>query len=51
MGTACINGNCTDPCIGFDECGANAVCETVSHSATCKCPEGKIVFSVIAEQH
>ena len=40
MGTACINGNCTDPCIGFDECGANAVCETVSHSATCKCPNG-----------
>ena len=40
MGTACINGNCTDPCIGFDECGANAVCETVSHSATCKCPSG-----------
>ena len=44
MGTACINGNCTDPCIGFNECGANAICETVSHSATCKCPEGKIVF-------
>ena len=40
MGTACINGSCTDPCLGFDECGANAVCEAVSHAATCKCPAG-----------
>lgn len=40
LGTACINGNCTDPCVGFDECGSNAICETVSHTPTCKCPEG-----------
>lgn len=39
-GTACINSNCTDPCIGFDKCGANAVCTTVSHQATCQCPSG-----------
>ncbi len=39
MKTACIDGHCGDPCIGFDECGSNAICETVSHAPTCKCPE------------
>ena len=38
--TACVNHTCSDPCIGFSECGTNAVCEVVSHAPTCKCPSG-----------
>jgi hypothetical protein len=40
LATACLRGKCDDPCGQFDECGTNAVCQVVSHSATCRCPEG-----------
>ena len=30
----------TDPCRDFDECGANAICQAVSHAPTCSCPAG-----------
>ena len=30
----------TDPCKDFAECGANAVCQAVSHAPTCSCPAG-----------
>ena len=36
----CRDGQCSDPCEGFSECGTNAVCVAVNHLPTCKCPEG-----------
>ena len=36
----CRDGTCVDPCLGFDECGTNAICVPVNHLPTCKCPEG-----------
>ena len=36
----CSFGSCSDPCIGFFECGTNAVCAPVEHQPTCRCPEG-----------
>ena len=36
----CRDGQCRDPCQGFQECGTNAVCVPVNHLPTCKCPDG-----------
>ena len=36
----CRDGQCSDPCEGFTECGTNAECVAVNHLPTCKCPEG-----------
>ena len=36
LATACLGGKCKDPCVEFDECGTNAVCQVVSHAATCR---------------
>lgn len=46
---ACISQKCQDPCVtnsfehgsgGYQVCGANALCKTVNHAATCYCPPG-----------
>ena len=36
----CRDSQCRDPCFGFGECGTNAVCVSVNHLPTCKCPDG-----------
>ena len=36
----CRAGLCTDPCLGFEECGTNAECVASNHLATCQCPQG-----------
>ena len=36
----CREGQCSDPCLGFSECGTGAVCVSVNHLPTCKCPDG-----------
>ncbi len=36
----CRLGKCSDPCVGFTECGTNAVCTAVEHLPTCTCPAG-----------
>ena len=36
----CRDGQCSDPCLGFSECGTGAVCVSVNHLPTCKCPDG-----------
>ena len=36
LSTACLAGKCSDPCKNFSECGTNAVCQVVSHAATCR---------------
>jgi EGF-like domain len=35
---ACINYQCTDPCLG--KCGTNAICQPKRHLAVCTCPAG-----------
>lgn len=35
---ACINQKCKDPCVG--SCGANAVCNVVTHTPMCTCAAG-----------
>ena len=37
---ACIDLQCLDPCVEYDPCGQNAICETLAHRAVCKCPSG-----------
>ena len=44
----CRDGQCSDPCEGFTECGTNAECVAVNHLPTCKCPEGyKVSISMM----
>lgn len=38
LNKACINQKCQDPCPGV--CGANALCQVVSHNPICSCPPG-----------
>ena len=38
--TACINGQCSDPCKGTVDCGNHAVCQTAAHRPVCLCPKG-----------
>ena len=37
---ACIDLQCLDPCLEYDPCGLNAICDTQNHRAVCKCPSG-----------
>jgi hypothetical protein len=36
LSTACLGGKCADPCKEFKECGTNAICQVISHAATCR---------------
>ena len=37
---ACIENQCKDPCLEYDPCGREAICETSNHRPVCRCPEG-----------
>lgn len=37
--TACINSLCQNPC-SMKTCGAHALCFSINHEASCRCPEG-----------
>ncbi|RZF34371.1 hypothetical protein LSTR_LSTR008910 [Laodelphax striatellus] len=39
-GKACINGNCVNPCVINDPCGANAECYVLGNRAECRCLSG-----------
>ena len=38
---ACIQNSCTDPC-SLADCGLNAICSVVDHTAVCQCQPGYI---------
>ena len=39
-GKACVNGNCVNPCLVSNPCGANAECYPYGNRAECRCLSG-----------